>query len=581
MAPTGGGSTGRVDERMTFLLGKKATAASVETLLIKKLLFIHRHGTASLAMQRRKQYEEQLAALWTLASAGKGPSSFPSVHRQSSMSATAKQEYDQNVKLRREAERAIQLQEDRMKRTKARDGGEPTYAMVTRQGEEIFVVKVARAVAVHGLSRVRKLLEGQEAAQSGPPPVSSRADAPGRGLSLLGVRGIVRKGSAKKRDKEPKAKRPKPLPKASQGTTPGDAGTPSVESSIEGVQRADDTAAVETAGNGANIAEPPAAVDVLAAEEQPQATGPAGCIYTDVDIWSIVNELLGENQYLRVALVSKFWRNSWRKKRHDKHSKYWIGSWGNEDYNTHGSMFRGMSGALLASFFDDPTNSLRPSHVVSTEIAGWGDVELMKVAIAYKCGSMDVTPCATAAEKGHLACLQLMVEAGYHWKVEVLESAAFGGHLHVLDWALKNKCPIKNEAVGLHAVRGGNQLVIDWARAKGFRMHIWAFAEAAKLGNLAIMEDLYATGCPFSASSCMGAAEHGHLHALKWLRERGCPWDQFVCSCAAGRGHLDILQYARENGCPWTSAVIVNASSNKHDKVIAWARANGCEEPPP
>eukprot|EP00752_Nemacystus_decipiens_P005885 g5318.t1 len=62
--------------------------------------------------------------------------------------------------------------------------------------------------------------------------------------------------------------------------------------------------------------------------------------------------------------------------------------------------------------------------VVSSEIPGCGDVELMTVTIDYSCGSTDDTPSASAAKTGNAEGLQRMVETGYHWSVAVLESAA-------------------------------------------------------------------------------------------------------------------------------------------------------------
>jgi hypothetical protein len=50
---------------------------------------------------------------------------------------------------------------------------------------------------------------------------------------------------------------------------------------------------------------------------------------------------------------------------------------------------------------------------------------------------------------------------------------------------------------------------------------------------------------------CEQAAKKGDLAVLQWARSQGCPWDRLTCWCAARGGHLAVLQWARSQGCPW------------------------------
>lgn len=215
-----------------------------------------------------------------------------------------------------------------------------------------------------------------------------------------------------------------------------------------------------------------------------------------------------KQQYLPVALASRLWKDSWCNMAKETRA-----------------LTRGISPARLREYFKQENNPLTPSHRISTTLAGRGDLGLLRVAVAFNCGWMDDQACPKAAEQGHLPCLQFLRANGFPWKVLTLENAAFGGHIHVLNWAWENNCPRGNgiEAISCRAARGGHQHVIEWARDHNCLFSVWTFHFAAAGGNLDILKDLRANGCRFNELSCMAAAEHGHVDALKWLRQEGCP----------------------------------------------------------
>ena len=104
--------------------------------------------------------------------------------------------------------------------------------------------------------------------------------------------------------------------------------------------------------------------------------------------------------------------------------------------------------------------------------------------------------CYEAAVTGNLALLRwLREEKMFEWNEMTINSAVFHGHLHIVKYCMKQKCP-------------------------------------------------------FDGMVCKCAAEKGHLDILKYLHENGAPWDSKTCRYAAKNNHSECLNYAQENGCP-------------------------------
>ena len=61
---------------------------------------------------------------------------------------------------------------------------------------------------------------------------------------------------------------------------------------------------------------------------------------------------------------------------------------------------------------------------------------------------------------------------------------------------------------------------------------------------------------------------------MKWIN--GCPWDEDTCSEAARNGDLEILQYAHENGCPWNKDTYSSAEKNGNIEMLKYLNENSC-----
>ncbi len=101
--------------------------------------------------------------------------------------------------------------------------------------------------------------------------------------------------------------------------------------------------------------------------------------------------------------------------------------------------------------------------------------------------------------------------------------AALYGHFHELEWLFAYGYPPSSKVVD-GAARGGRIDVLEWARDRAIQGSDRACNEAALVS--------------------------GHLNALQWLRANGYPWDHRVIEYAYNFRYDDMLEWAREHGCP-------------------------------
>ena len=58
------------------------------------------------------------------------------------------------------------------------------------------------------------------------------------------------------------------------------------------------------------------------------------------------------------------------------------------------------------------------------------------------------------------------------------------------------------------------------------------------------------------------AAWAGHLHVVQGLRARDYRWGTDICMQAARSGNLQLLEWRLLNGCPWSCPKVVDVARN-------------------
>jgi hypothetical protein len=161
-----------------------------------------------------------------------------------------------------------------------------------------------------------------------------------------------------------------------------------------------------------------------------------------------------------------------------------------------------------------------------------------------------------AASVGRVDVLEWLVmrDSDFKPKSLICEGAAYGGSITALKWAIAYGCPITSEVVCTAALAGHvNVLQMIWDPDPDYHGRlILPFINAIRGGKLEVLQWLYTRHHADIPSTylCASAAQYGQLHILQWLRAIGCAWDVKVIVFAHDNGHYEVAQWARENGCP-------------------------------
>ena len=87
-------------------------------------------------------------------------------------------------------------------------------------------------------------------------------------------------------------------------------------------------------------------------------------------------------------------------------------------------------------------------------------------------------------------------------------------------------------------------------------------AEGARLGLLDSVLWCLEHGWEYSDATMATAAWAGHLHVVRGLRARDYRWGTDICMQAARCGNLELLEWCLLNGCPWSWPKVVDAARN-------------------
>jgi len=166
-----------------------------------------------------------------------------------------------------------------------------------------------------------------------------------------------------------------------------------------------------------------------------------------------------------------------------------------------------------------------------------------------------------AARHGRLTMLKLARNKRFAWRDGTLRGAAEGGHLDLIEWAVKAGCKpsLEGKEMYVQAARNGHIDVIKWLREWNSTKGLWGKT----------YPDL-----------CLAAASRGQIETLVFLRTpykgKASQWSAEACATAAANGHLDTLKYLRDNNCPWDKRVLIWAEQNKDAAMQKYALDNKC-----
>lgn len=168
----------------------------------------------------------------------------------------------------------------------------------------------------------------------------------------------------------------------------------------------------------------------------------------------------------------------------------------------------------------------------------------------------------------------------------MLRAAAQYGHLDVVQYALDNGCPGRDDLM-LAAVH--NCSTLEYLLSRDFPLLPQAYVSAATSSHpLRSVKLLRAKGCPWDVQACNAFAARKLLDCLKFAHENGAPWDATTTAAAARlylpntvasreeRDALDCLRFLHESGCPWDNRTCLAATDTANCSCLEYAREHGC-----
>ena len=211
---------------------------------------------------------------------------------------------------------------------------------------------------------------------------------------------------------------------------------------------------------------------------------------------------------------------------------------------------------------------------------------------------------------------------GCLWDKDTFRRAVECSPLDTIQYLLNNGCPYHKWILGYAVPRVD---VLEWLISNGFTSAGNAYENAARLGDLELLEWLVNRGVKFEYSEHNDimvtiikskspntiamiewyirtwqlerkkgtydmedfdylslldiAAEAGDVALFHYVHDHysdGSEWSEYTCACAAEGGSLEILQYLRDNGCPWDENTCLYSAEKGHFHVTRWAIEHGC-----
>jgi hypothetical protein len=244
-----------------------------------------------------------------------------------------------------------------------------------------------------------------------------------------------------------------------------------------------------------------------------------------------------------------------------------------------------LSGSLpkLAWLCDDQNCPL-PADVVEAAAEG-GSLEMLQWLKQRGCAFRKRTTFSAARRAHNIPVLRFLLHEGCDWHDDVCNEAAAVGDLEQLKWLDQHGAILQN-STPQDAARSGVVSIFEWLQQQHLELSCHVMSKAAQYGHLSLCKWLYNAGCPWDSSACRGAVDGGHLEVLRFLHDSGCLWNEeyiLYSAVVATRNKANMLQYLWEQGVQADTAELTDllgyAGSNDELEKAKWLRENGAQWP--
>ena len=182
---------------------------------------------------------------------------------------------------------------------------------------------------------------------------------------------------------------------------------------------------------------------------------------------------------------------------------------------------------------------------------------------------------------GELCSVREMFDRGNISLDNVLENAAYLGHMKTVVWAALTGARKIDDAMKFAAV-GGHLPIVQWLYTHGAKDVNTSLCKAAESGRLEVVQWLISKGANFIHASLTCAVRRDHLPVVKYLFNHYLTkslepneWGKYRANyltggldAAAGEGHLSMVQWLIHNGATYMDNALLKAVEGGHLLVV-------------
>lgn len=223
------------------------------------------------------------------------------------------------------------------------------------------------------------------------------------------------------------------------------------------------------------------------------------------------------------------------------------------------------------------TRGLKLDFQVMEAAAKGGSVEVVEFLLSKNCPKSGYE-CLHCAHRGHLPLLKYFVSRG--WRVNSNTFCQGSLHVEVMEYLSKLGCRAEPDTVR-YLCRTGNLNSIKWLWKKypARRQELFISNScswcACCSGSIELIKWLEKKGEIINSSHFSLAIISGNVELLKILREKGATVDEGSMSDACCEGHIPVLEYLKELSCEYDGTCYLKAGESSNLEVLEWLKENG------
>lgn len=185
--------------------------------------------------------------------------------------------------------------------------------------------------------------------------------------------------------------------------------------------------------------------------------------------------------------------------------------------------------------------------------------------------------CLFAAQNGHTAVLEWLVEQGVQLPNTLSAIAANGGHTACVQWLAQQGIPVTQDTCE-GAVTSGDMECVQWC-LETLNEPLWAdlCMCAVMADRLDVLQWLYDRGCPAELEGLAWyAAAFGNTHIVQWLQGIGGKVTERVCEAAAESDDVACLEFCLQGKDQLWPQLMESAVVGDAIHTVRWLHARDC-----